>query len=160
MNPRVGIAVLLIALVVVGALVLRPGAPTNGVAATTNPTTTSKPPELDPATLAAAKKAAEASTKQAAAVQASANKVAAEAQPVLEGYSFLTNESELILSYAVNFDPQQNSANTAKFAAVLAKNWKIKELEVYTPKKVTIEFYGGKERIKATRSFDPSGKPL
>jgi hypothetical protein len=157
MNPRVGIAVLLVVLVVAGALVLRPGAATNGVAATTP-----KPPELviDKATLEAAKKASAASTKQAAAVQASATKVAAEAQPVLEGYSFLTNESELILSYAVNFDPQQNSGSTEKFAAALAKNWKIKELEVYTPKKVTIEFYGGTERIKTTRSFDPSGKPL
>jgi hypothetical protein len=147
MNPRVGIAVLLVALVVAGALVLRPSAPTNAIA---NAPATSKPPELvvDKAMLAAAKKAAEASTKQAAAVQASANKVAAEVQPVLQGYSFLTNESELILSY------------TVKFAAALAKNWKIKELEAYSPKKVTIEFFGGKERIKATRSFDPSGKPL
>jgi ABC-type transport system substrate-binding protein len=163
MNPRVVIAVLLVALVVAGALVLRPSAPTSGVMTTTTTTTTTttrKPAEIDPATLAAAKKAAEASTKQAAAVQASASKVAAEVEPVLEGYSFLTNESELILSYAVNFDPQQNRANTSKFAAALAKNWKIKELEVYSPKKVTVEFYGGKERIKATRSFDPSGKPL
>jgi hypothetical protein len=156
MNARVGIAALLIALVVIGAFFLRPSAPVNQLATTTP----AKPPELDAATLAAAKKAAAASTKQAAAVQASATKVAQEAQPVLEGYSFLTVESELILSYAVNFDPQQNSGSTEKFAAALAKNWKIKELESYKPKKVTIEFYGGKERIKATRSFDPSGKPL
>lgn len=44
--------------------------------------------------------------KQANAVQASATKVAAAAQLVLEGYSFLSQNSELIPSYAVNFDPQ------------------------------------------------------
>ena len=157
MNAQVGIAALLVALVVIGALVLRPSASVNGVSSAI---TTTKPPELDAATLAAVKKAAAASTKQAAAVQASATKVAQEIQPVVEGYSFLTNESELILSYAVNFDPQKNSGSFEKFAAALAKNWKIKELEGYKPKKITIEFYGGKERIKATRSFDPSGKPL
>ncbi|MFN3265324.1 MAG: hypothetical protein ACK41E_00630 [Deinococcales bacterium] len=168
MNSKVGIFVLLLVLAVASALFLRPGsAPTNRI--TTNGT--AKPPELkdtaktpelkmDAATLATAKKAAEVSTKQAAAVQASASKAAPEAKPVLEGYSFLTATSELVLSYAVNFDPQQNQANTSKFAQALAKSWKIKELEQYTPKKVTIEFFGGTERTKATRSFDPSGKPL
>lgn len=154
MNPRVAIAVLIIAVVVILALVLRPATPSNALV--------SKPPELvtNKAALVAAKKASEASTKQANAVQASATKVAAAAQPILEGYSFLSQNSELIMSYAVNFDPKLNSSSTDKFAAALAKNWKIKELENYAPKKVTIEFYGGKARIKATRSFDPKGKAL
>ncbi len=153
MNSKVGIAVLIIVLVLAVALVLRPS---SGVPVV------SKPAELkvDLAVLAAAKKASEASTKQSNAVQANALKVAADAQPSLEGYSFLTETSELILSYSVNFDPQQNGGSTEKFAAALAKNWRIKELEVYKPKKVTILFYGTKDRIKASRSFSPSGKPL
>ncbi len=151
MNAKVGIAVLIIVLVVAVALVLRPSAPV-----------VSKPVELkiDKAVLALAKKASEASTNQANAVQANATKVAAQAQPSLEGYSFLTQTSELILSYSVNFDPQQNGGSTDKFAAVLAKNWRIKELETYKPRKVTVLFYGTKDRIQASRSFDPSGKPL
>ncbi len=162
MNARVGIAILIIVLVAAAALILRPApaatAPQNIASTATTPVT--KPPELDKATLEAARKASEASTKQANAVQANAAKVAGDAKPVLEGYSFLTVESELILSYAVNFDPVENAASTDKFAAALAKNWKIKELESYKPKKITIEFYSGKDRIKAKRSFDPTGKAI
>ena len=151
MNAKVAIAVLIIVLVAALVLVLRPSS-----------SAVSKPIELkvDQAVLAAAKKASEASTKEANAVQANALKVAAEAQPTLEGYSFLTEASELILSYSVNFDPQQNPDSTKKFAAALAKNWRIKELEAYKPKKVTILFYGTKDRIKASRSFSPNGQPL
>jgi hypothetical protein len=155
MNPRVGIAVLIIVVIIALALLLRP--------TTTQPNAlVNKPAELimDKATLAAMKKASAVSTKQANAVQASAVKVAAAAEPALEGYSYLSATDELILSYNVNFDPQQNNANTQKYATALAKNWRIKELEAYKPKKVTIEFYSSKDRVKATRSFDPSGKPL
>ena len=153
MNARVGIAVLIIILVIAVALVLRPGTPEPII---------SKPPELilDAASKKAMQEASAASTKQSNAVQASANKVALEIKPALDGYSFLTETSELILSYTVNFNPKQNTASTDKYTGLLAKNWKIKELEAYKPKKVTIEFYGGKERIKAIRSYDPSGKPL
>ena len=156
MNARVGIAVLIVVLVIAVALVLRPS-PTVALDPIVN-----KPPELvmDDATKKAMQLASAASTKQANAVQASANKVAAQVKPALEGYGFLTENAELVLSYTVNFDPKQNTANTDKYAVLLAKSWKIKELEAYKPKKVTIEFYGGKDRIKATRSFDPSGKPL
>ncbi len=156
MNARVGIAVLIVVLVIAVALVLRPSAPV-----AVDPIV-KKPPELvmDAATKQAMQNASKASTKQANAVQASATKIAAEVKPALEGYSFLTDSSELILSYTVNFNPKQNAVNTDKYTALLAKNWKIKELEAYKPKKVTIEFYGGKDRIKATRSYDPSGKPL
>ncbi len=156
MNARVGIAVLIVVLVIAVALVLRPNAPV-AVDPIVN-----KPPELvmDEATKKAMQVASAVSTKQANAVQASAIKVAAEVKPALEGYSFLTNSSELILSYTVNFNPKQNTASTDKYAALLSKNWKIKELEAYKPKKVTIEFYSRNDRIKATRSYDPSGKPL
>jgi hypothetical protein len=156
MNARVGIAVLIVVLVIAVALVFRPSVPV-----AVDPIV-DKPPELvmDEAAKKAMQLASAASTKQANAVQASATKLASEVKPSLEGYSFLTQNSELILSYTVNFDPKQNTANTDKYAVLLAKNWKIKELEAYKPKKITIEFYGGKERIKATRSYDPSGKPL
>jgi hypothetical protein len=155
MNARVGIAVIIVILVIAVALVLRPSTPV-AIDPIVN-----KPPELvmDDASKKAMQDASKASTNQANAVQASATKVASAVKPALEGYSFLTESSELILSYTVNFNPKQNTANTDKYAALLAKNWKIKELEAYKPKKVTIEFYGGKDRIKATRSFDPSGKP-
>jgi hypothetical protein len=156
MNARVGIAVLIVVLVIAVALVLRPSPPV-AIDPIVN-----KPPELvmDDTTKKAMQSASAASTKQANAVQASATKVAPEVKPALEGYSFLTESSELILSYTVNFNPKQNTATTDKYTVLLAKNWKIKELGAYNPKKVTIEFYGTKERIKATRSFDPSGKPL
>ncbi len=157
MNSRVGFAVVLIIVFFAIALVLRPK---QSVAETQALVT--KPSELNisKATLQAAQKAAEASTKQSNAVQVNATKVAAEAKPILEGYSFLSDNSELILSYKVNFDPKVNPSNTDKFALALAKNWRIKELEAYKPKKVTIEFYGGKDRIKAVRGFNPEGKPL
>ncbi len=154
MNARVGIALMIIVVVVAAALALRPSAPV----ATTSAVT--KPPELSQAGLAAAKKASEASTKISNAVQTNAAKVAPDAQPVFESSSFFSESKELILVYTVNFDPIKNGGSTDKFAGVLAKNWKIKELAGYNPSKVTILFYGTKERIKATRSFDPSGKAL
>jgi hypothetical protein len=157
MNARVGIAVLIVVLVVAIALVLRP----SSIPVAVDPIV-DKPPELvmDDAAKKAMQQASAVSTKQANAVQANAAKIAAEVKPSLEGYGFLTENSELILSYTVNFNPKENTDNTDKYAALLAKDWKIKELEAYKPKKITIEFYGGKERVKATRTFDPTGKPL
>lgn len=146
-------AVLIVVLVVAVALVLRPSVPATSAVV-------SKPPELviDKAALEAAKKASEASTKVTNAIQASAQKIAADAEPVFRASGFLTQTQELILEYNVNFNPEQNGGSTNKFAGILAKNWKIKEMQAYNPKKVTIIFYGNNTR--ATRSFDPSGKPL
>jgi hypothetical protein len=157
MNSRVGFAVVLIIVVFAIALVLRRTQPVVQTQAVVT-----KPTELNisKATLQAAQKAAEASTKQSNAVQDNATKVAAQAKPSLEGYSFLTENAELILSYQVNFNPIEKPDDTDKFALALAENWRIKELESYKPKKVIIEFYGGKDRIKAIREFSPEGKPL